>query len=158
MIEASLRLDDILKWFSLDWKQPSELIATNQWLGCWNHSVVTSFDRRGGAAPRRLRFAKSRRTAEITHGRWKGRVERVSVLVLWCVNDVFLGGRQWRMDRLAQEYEDSERDYVRLSVSIGIDEDLKMILDMDPGLIDPLPVTRPPLPDKYLSWSPVPPT
>lgn len=60
------------------------------------------------------------------------------------------------MDRLAQAHKDI--DYVRLSVSIGIDEELKMILDMDPGLIDPLPVSRPPLPDKYLSWSPVPPT
>ncbi|KAG8267356.1 hypothetical protein J6590_053807 [Homalodisca vitripennis] len=57
---------------------------------------------------------------------------------------------------------DKPKDYLRLNFTIGIDEDLKMILDMDPGLIDPLPTPRPPHPlspaDNYLSWSPVPPT
>ncbi|XP_054281075.1 transcription factor EC-like isoform X2 [Macrosteles quadrilineatus] len=45
-------------------------------------------------------------------------------------------------------------DYVRLSLSIGIDEDLKMILDMDPGLID----QPPPSPSLHWSVPTLPPT
>lgn len=44
----------------------------------------------------------------------------------------------------------SGKDYIR--VNIGIDEDLEMILDMDPSLIDPLPALPPP--DKFLGWPP----
>lgn len=47
-----------------------------------------------------------------------------------------------------------DNDFVRLNLTIGIDEDLKMILDMDPGLIDPLPPHCTP----SLSWSPLPAT
>lgn len=41
-----------------------------------------------------------------------------------------------------------DNDYVR--VNIGIDEDLKMILDMDPSLIDD-PLPNEPV-DKFLGW------
>lgn len=47
-----------------------------------------------------------------------------------------------------------DKDFVRLNLSIGIDAELKMILDMDPGLIDPLPPHCTP----SLSWSPLPAT